>query len=86
MKARPWMILWVDDAQQICCVVALTTKHDYVGSVRTGHQRYSTAGAWAMVQPLCMCETAKSTGVTLSRRVRRTVAAHLHATFDLIAP
>lgn len=85
-KSRPWMVLWIDDVLGMCCVVALTSKRDYVGAVRTGHHVYSTAAAWVSIQPLRMVDNAKRTGVTLPRKARRTISKHLHTMLDLRDP
>lgn len=52
MKARPWLVLWVDD--ESVCVAPFTNQGGYVGVIETGHAKRPYVGAWAMVQPLWM--------------------------------
>lgn len=87
-KHRPWMVLWVDDAAQMCCVVAITRQSGYVGAVSTGHPQYKTAGAWVMIQPLGLFDSkaVKKTGVTFPRHTRDKIAKHLHGTLELVDP
>lgn len=83
MKRRPWLVLWVDDAREEACVVAITSKGDYCGAIPAGHAIYHNVGSWAMIQPTLMVNNAPVLG-QIPRRDRDRIAAALHRNLALI--
>tara|TARA_X000001316_G_scaffold3380_1_gene663 strand:+ start:37 stop:351 length:315 start_codon:yes stop_codon:yes gene_type:complete len=81
-KRRPWLVLWVDDDYGEVCVVPITSKHDYVGTIPTGHDEFAHVGAWAMVQPLALAARA-SPICYIDRRARRRITKALHENIGL---
>lgn len=51
-KPRPWLVLWVNDGDGVCCVVGLTTQADHPGAIPTGHPQYRHAAGFATVLPV----------------------------------
>lgn len=52
-KARPWVVLWVDDVARCACVIALTTQGHFGGCVRIDDPAILGGGSygasWVMV-------------------------------------
>lgn len=76
-KARPWVVLWIDDERNEACVVAVTTKSHFVATVATGHPRYARVGTWVTVQPLQIVNDMKRAGAAIDPANRRRVEAEL---------
>lgn len=83
MKGRPWIVLWIDDDEDIACLVACTSQAGYVGAIQTGSREQPFAGAWVMLQPMSMVRKSRRVG-NVNKAVRRRLARELHRNLDLI--
>lgn len=81
MKARPWVILWVDDDTETCCVVAFS-RQNFPGSVEVGGV-WGYAAPWVMVQPVARIDPDGVIGY-IEKPLRDKIAAHLHDTLGLV--
>lgn len=50
-KPRPWVILWLDDEDEIACVAPCTSKEGYPGVIKTGWPVQPCVCGIAMIQP-----------------------------------
>ena len=79
-KSRPWMILWVDDEEETCCVVAFS-RQDFPSSIPV-NERWAHAAPWVMVQPVGRIDPDKIVGY-IEKPLRDKIAAQLHDSFGL---
>lgn len=81
-KARPWLVLWCDDAAQSVCVAAITQQAGFTGVIRSRDAANPFIGSWVMIQPMHIAQNCKHVGRVDKQETRR-ISAALRDSFDL---
>lgn len=84
-KRRPWLVLWVDDADKVACMVALTASSGFPYTVPTGagKRQYAWAAAWVQIWPTTALTTATDGHFEFSPLQTQLLEQRLLERFDL---